>query len=82
MDTKKIIQQLVEEKRRLDQAITFLQALEHPQSGAFQAGPAKAPRGRKSMSPTERQEVSVRMRKYWAMRKEQNSASRPKSAGG
>ncbi len=82
MDTKKIIQELVEEKRRLDQAITFLQALEHPQSGALQAGPAKAPRGRKSMSPAERQEVSERMRKYWAMRKEQTRTSRPGSASG
>jgi hypothetical protein len=81
MDTRKMIQELLEEKRRLEQIITFLQALEHPLFDEQQAKPAKALRGRKSMSPVERQAVSERMRRYWATRKEQRRASCPGSAG-
>jgi hypothetical protein len=76
-----MIQELMAEKRRLDQVIAFLEALDQPLVGEQQPKPAKALRGRKWMSPAERQEVSERMRRYWATRKEQNRASRPYSAG-
>lgn len=69
-----MIQELQEEKRRLEQVITSLQALEHSLFGGRQARPAKALRGRKSMSPAERQAVSERMIRYWAGRKEQSRA--------
>jgi hypothetical protein len=76
-----MIQELLEEKRRLEQIIAFLQALEHPLFGGQQGKPAKGSRGRKSMSPLERLAVSERMRRYWATRKEQSRASHPGSAG-
>jgi hypothetical protein len=86
MDTNKLIQQLLEElhgeKRRLDQVIVGLKALESGTAGARQSRPAKRTRGRKSMSPAERREVSERMSRYWAKRREQSGASRTSSRGG
>ena len=65
MDLPKAIRELYEEKARIDGVIASLeQYLLTNGPGAI-----KRKRGRKSMSPEERQAVSARMRGYWAGRR-------------
>jgi hypothetical protein len=70
MDLYKAIQDLYAEKEKLERVIASLEELQRT-AGAMPVLPPKAPkrRGRKSMSSEERQEVSERMRKYWAGRR-------------
>jgi hypothetical protein len=63
MDVEKALRELHEEKRRLDGAIAALEA--RLRNGSH----AHVRRGRKSMSPAERLEVSRRMSKYWEARR-------------
>ena len=63
MDVNKALRELHEEKRRLDIAIAALEARLGNESRA------RGRRGRKSMSPAERLEVSKRMSKYWEARR-------------
>lgn len=65
MDIAKLIQELREERNKLDQAIRALESVRHDVSRPVPAGR----RGRKYMSPDERLAVSERMRRYWADRK-------------
>jgi len=65
MDLQKAIRELYEEKERIDGVIASLEQYLRNNGGA----PAKRRRGRKSMGPEERQEVSARMRSYWASRR-------------
>lgn len=65
MDLYQAIQELYEEKRRLDQAIAALES-----QGHVPAAPVRR-RGRKSMNEDERKQVSERMRKYWESRRGQ-----------
>jgi hypothetical protein len=67
MDLNKALRELYEEKRRLDSAIASLEA--RLKSRTRQAG--KKRRGRKSMGPEERREVSRRMSLYWEARRAQ-----------
>lgn len=60
MDVYGALRDLYEEKRKLDSAITTLEA----SLRASTRGPAKR-RGRKSMGSEERVLVAERMRKYW-----------------
>jgi len=71
MDLYKAIQDLYAEKEKLERVIASLEELQRT-AGAVPALP-KPPkrRGRKSMNSQERQEVSERMRKYWATRRSQ-----------
>ncbi|HTR38758.1 MAG TPA: hypothetical protein VMH80_22785 [Bryobacteraceae bacterium] len=62
MDIVKTLKELYEEKKRLDAAIARLETRVGPRL-------AKSRRGRKSMGAAERQEVSRRMRRYWAARR-------------
>lgn len=65
MDLQKAIRELYEEKERIDGVIASLEQylrLNGP-------GQPKRRRGRKSMGPEERKEVSARMRSYWASRR-------------
>lgn len=67
MDLTKYIRDLLRERDRLDEAITTLERL-------IQENPALAStrrRGRKSMNPAERREVSKRMRTYWEKRRKE-----------
>jgi len=66
MNLSKTIAELYEERMRLDLVIASLQ-----QFGEFASAMPKSTsrRGRKFMSQQERQEVSERMRRYWARRK-------------
>jgi len=70
MDLYKAIQDLYAEKEKLERVIASLEELQRT-AGAMPVVPPKAAkrRGRKSMSSEERQEVSERMRKYWAGRR-------------
>jgi hypothetical protein len=72
MDLHKAIQELYEEKERIDQVIASLEA--YLRTNVPASGPRK--RGRKSMSAEERQEVSERMRNYWAARRDPKSPAK------
>jgi hypothetical protein len=70
MDLQKVLRELYEEKKRLEEVIASLEAL---QSGATARGldseatpDGVKRRGRKSMGPEERTKVSQRMKTYWA----------------
>ena len=66
MDLIKTIEELRCEKQRLDRVIASLEELKAPNGSADP--PIRSRRGRKSMSPEERREVSARMKRYWANR--------------
>jgi hypothetical protein len=69
MDLFEVLRELHSEKERLDRIIRELEAL----VGGATPDLARAAgrRGRKSMNPEERREVSERMKKYWAARRKQ-----------
>lgn len=67
MDVFQALRELYEEKKRLDSAISALEA--RHRLLADSTGSAIGRRGRKSMSAEERQEVSRRMSRYWANRR-------------
>ncbi len=73
VDLYKAIRELHEEKRRLDEAIASLEDLIEANGGAgsvdLEDFRRLKRRGRKTMSPEERREVSERMKKYWARRR-------------
>ena len=66
MDLQQAIRELYDEKERIDGVIASLEQY-LKRSGAVAI--PKRRRGRKSMGPEERQEVSARMRNYWAARR-------------
>jgi hypothetical protein len=71
MDLYRAIQQLYEEKERLERVITSLEELQRT-AGLVPVLPhGLKRRGRKSMAPAERREVSERMKKYWENRRKQ-----------
>ena len=74
MDIYKAIQDLHEEKRRLDRVIESLESVIRKGDSSVRA-PSKR-RGRKNMSEEERRIVSERMKKYWVMRRKQKPAGR------
>ncbi len=68
MDVYEAIRDLRKERDRLDATIAVLEARvkwERQQK----SGKGKSRRGRKTMSPEERLQVSERMRRYWAARR-------------
>ncbi len=67
MDIIGIIRDLRIEREKLDQIIGSLEQL-HDTSTRF-PHPSESRRGRKSMDPEARLEVSLRMKKYWAERR-------------
>ena len=68
MDIYKAIRELHSEKVRLDRVIAALEDLQN--HGDSSAGPGVGRRrGRKSMKAEEREQVSVRMKQYWARRR-------------
>ena len=76
MDLSKTIADLYEEKARLDKVIASLEQLAQAPSTLVVLRPR---RGRKFMSPQERQQVSERMRKYWAGRKAADRNEQPRT---
>ncbi|MDX1982521.1 MAG: hypothetical protein SFV51_19765 [Bryobacteraceae bacterium] len=74
MDLYKAINELLEEKQRLDEVIARMEMLLSARQQARSAGgpiavPSARKRGRKGMSEEERAEVSRRMKEYWAKRR-------------
>lgn len=68
MDLFRIIHELYAERERVEEAIARLEAL---MARDREEAPAALPRrrGRKSMDPAERLEVSRRMKEYWERRR-------------
>jgi len=73
MDLDGIIHELLAERNRLDRII---QALEEPGPGRGAETRVKSRRGRKSMDAHAREEVSARMKEYWAKKRVKNAESR------
>ena len=67
MDWYAAIRELHEEKKRLDRLIAALEAIEKGTSSESTSGSPR--RGRKTMSAEERKQVSERMKRYWAGRR-------------
>jgi len=74
MDLAKIIKDLLEDKATIERVIA---ALEDLQRNAVEIPELPKPRrkGRKPMPPAERQEVSERMKRYWARFRAERSAA-------
>jgi hypothetical protein len=69
MDLYKAIRELHEERKRLDQVITSLEEFQKRADEQLAEIGVKKRRGRKSMDAEAREEVSQRMKEYWAARK-------------
>jgi hypothetical protein len=69
MDLDKVIRKLYEERAKLDDIITSLELLKRS-AAVVEKEVVKKRRGRKFMSEEDRKEVSERMKKYWASRRE------------
>jgi hypothetical protein len=75
MDLFKAIQELYAEKEKLERVIASLEELQRT-AGTLPVLPKIAKRrGRKSMTARERREVSERMKKYWAGRRQDQHGS-------
>ena len=68
MNINRVIRDLYEEKKRLDHVIASLEEVQKTAVAKQDQTPRKK-RGRKSMDDQARQEVSERMKKYWAARR-------------
>jgi len=71
MDLNKAIRELHAELTKLNQLIAALEQFES--TGTL---PVPTQRGRKSMGEQERQEVSERMKRYWASRRKRRAAGK------
>lgn len=70
MDLQKIIRELQEERKKLDQIVASLEQLKLTSD----SGPVlETRRGRKSMDVKARLEVSQRMKRYWEKRRNSNA---------
>jgi hypothetical protein len=76
MDLYKAIQDLYAEKEKLERVIASLEELQRNAGGLPAPLKTGKRRGRKSMNVKERREVSERMKRYWASRR-QNAKSKP-----
>lgn len=70
-----MIQELLDERTRIDTTIAKLEALNVPGTRSAPVAGASR-RGRKNMSMTEREEVSRRMRTYWEAKRRQTEAAK------
>jgi hypothetical protein len=77
MDLYKAIQDLYAEKEKLERVIASLEELQRAAGGGIPPAPGGKRRGRKSMGADERQEVSERMKRYWARRRSPEDAGNP-----
>jgi hypothetical protein len=70
MDLFKLIQELNAEKERLERVIASLEDLQRAAGLDIPPAPQGGKRrGRSAMGPEEKQQVSARMKKYWASRR-------------
>jgi hypothetical protein len=73
MDVNKTLQELYEERRRLDMAIASLEARRQ----ALAKIALTPRRGRKAMSEEERRARSIRLAKYWEARRAAQAPAEP-----
>ena len=69
MDLYKAIQDLYAEKEKLERVIASLEELQRAGGESPLLPKGGKRRGRKSMNAKEREEVSERMKRYWASRR-------------
>lgn len=69
MNINKAIHELYEEKKRLDRVIASLEEMQRNATALPNMTIPEKRRGRKSMDPQARQEVSERMKRYWDSRR-------------
>lgn len=82
MDLYKAIQDLYAEKEKLERVIASLEDLQRAAGGGIPPAPGSGKRrGRKSMGADERQEVSERMKRYWAKRRPAGSSAEGEGEG-
>ena len=77
MDLYKAIQDLYAEKEKLERVIASLEELQRTAGSVAELPRGVQRRGRKSMNASERQEVSERMKRYWASRRKGESPEQP-----
>ncbi len=77
MDLYRTIQDLYEEKEKLERVISSLEELQRTAALAGSPLPPAKRRGRKSMAPEERLEVSERMKRYWDARRKGKNPPEP-----
>jgi hypothetical protein len=69
LDLSRIIQELHTERKKIVELIRSMEDLQLSHSSRSARERSTGRRGRKSMDATERQQVSERMKKYWASRR-------------
>ena len=74
MDLEKAIEHLHAERERLEKVIAALEELQRSSTGTTLEPRPITRRGRTSMGSAERQQVSERMKKYWAARRKAGDA--------
>jgi len=74
MDLYKAIQDLYAEKEKLERVIASLEELQRTAGDLPEVPKPGKRRGRKSMNPKERQEVSERMKRYWESRRQRGDS--------
>jgi hypothetical protein len=80
MELYRIIRELLQERNRLQRIIESLEEMKP--SGKVKLRPGGKRRGRKSMDRAARDEVSERMKRYWAQRRaERNVRAKDQGAG-
>jgi hypothetical protein len=81
MELYRIIRELLQERNRLQRIIESLEEMKP--SGKIKLRPEGKRRGRKSMDRAARDEVSERMKRYWAQRRAERSVrAKDQGAGG
>ena len=73
MDLQRAIRELSKEKEKLERVIAALESLA---ASGGDGQERESRRGRKSMGAAEREQVSERMRRYWATRRRDEAGRR------
>ena len=79
MHLYKALKELYAQKQKLEHVIASLEELRLTGSSVRPQSVASKRRGRKTMGLEERQEVSRRMKKYWASRRKRSSQAAKRS---
>jgi hypothetical protein len=79
MDLYKAIRELYAEKEKLERVIASLEELQRSSHAVPDTPNPGKRRGRKSMNPRERQEVSERMKRYWESRRKPGDSAKDAS---
>jgi len=82
MDLYKAIQDLYAEKEKLERVIASLEELQRTAGDLPEVPKTGKRRGRKSMNPQERAEVSERMKRYWESRRQKGGSKEAPPEGG